>query len=190
MMKKIFPKISATQLKKYAISFVYIFLLDLSLNTFNTKAQIVSLAGGLKAGGTHTWFGGTEALDVENRKGFVGGAFINFSLLKMFSFQPELLFHQKGGINNSFTNRQQININYVETPLLFKFRLPLFGIYPHIFAGPTYARRINSSYSSSNISGDNNHNINATNIRNSDKGAILGAGLDIEIRKLFLTADA
>ncbi len=78
---------------------------------------------GIKAGasltnfvGADTKIGGTNAFDY--RYGFNAGVFANIGFAKLFAFQPELLYSQKGAklSNNSDAG---IRLHYVDVPLAF-----------------------------------------------------------------------
>ncbi|UOG75516.1 PorT family protein [Hymenobacter tibetensis] len=71
---------------------------------------------GLKAGGTLSSFAGKEVNNYESVFGFHGGAFANIGFTKLFAFQPELIYSQKGAkIKNAFTQR----LSYLDVPLAF-----------------------------------------------------------------------
>jgi hypothetical protein len=101
-----------------------IFLLALGLG-ISTAAQAqyrgrggnVSL--GIKAGASLTDFVGADAKDrFDNRFGFHAGVFANIGFAKLFAFQPEILYSQKGAhfANNSDAG---IRLHYVDVPLSF-----------------------------------------------------------------------
>jgi hypothetical protein len=101
-----------------------IFLLALGLGV-STAAQAqyrgrggnVSL--GIKAGASLTNFVGTDAKNgFDNRFGFHAGVFANIGFSKLFAFQPEVLYSQKGAhfANNSDSG---LRLHYVDVPLAF-----------------------------------------------------------------------
>jgi hypothetical protein len=104
-----------------------IFLLALGLG-MSTAAQAqyrgrggnVSL--GVKAGASLTNFVGADAKDglgrsFENRFGFQAGVFANIGFAKLFAFQPEVLYSQKGVKLKD--GDAGIRMHYLDVPLAF-----------------------------------------------------------------------
>lgn len=73
---------------------------------------------GLKAGASLTDFVGKDADIFSNRFGFHAGVFANIGFTKLFAFQPELLYSQKGAHlgNNSDVG---LRLHYIDVPLVF-----------------------------------------------------------------------
>lgn len=74
---------------------------------------------GLKAGASLTNFVGADATGgFDNRFGFHAGIFANIGFAKLFAFQPEILYSQKGAhfANNSDAG---IRLHYLDVPLAF-----------------------------------------------------------------------
>ena len=85
---------------------------------FSSAAQAqrnVSL--GLKAGGSYSSFTGAQSDGYESIYGFHGGVFANIGLTKLFAFQPELIYSQKGGNVTAFDVKTRLN--YIDIPLAF-----------------------------------------------------------------------
>jgi hypothetical protein len=104
-----------------------IFLLALGLGV-STAAQAqyrgrggnVSL--GIKAGASLTNFVGADAKDglgrnFENRFGFHAGVFANIGFAKLFAFQPEVLYSQKGMKVKDVDSG--VRMHYIDVPLAF-----------------------------------------------------------------------
>lgn len=72
---------------------------------------------GIKAGASLTNFVGKDA-NFDNRFGFHAGVFANIGFAKLFAFQPEIIYSQKGAhfANNSDSG---IRLHYVDVPLAF-----------------------------------------------------------------------
>ncbi|MDO7854018.1 porin family protein [Hymenobacter convexus] len=77
------------------------------------RAQDVSL--GLKAGPTYSSFVGTQAPNQTYVFGFHAGGFANIGLTKLFAFQPEVLYSQKG----SDLGVVDFRLHYLDVPLAF-----------------------------------------------------------------------
>ncbi|GAA4507754.1 porin family protein [Hymenobacter ginsengisoli] len=77
---------------------------------------------GIKAGASLTNFVGADAKDgsghdFNNRFGFHAGIFANIGFAKLFAFQPELLYSQKGAkINGADAGYR---LHYIDVPLAF-----------------------------------------------------------------------
>lgn len=101
-----------------------VFLLTLALG-LSTAAQAqyrgrggnVSL--GLKAGASLTDFAGEDAKNsYDSRFGFHAGIFANIGFARLFAFQPELLYSQKGA-KFSGNSDAGIRLHYIDVPLAF-----------------------------------------------------------------------
>jgi hypothetical protein len=102
-----------------------IFILLALVLGLNTAAQAqyrgrggnVSL--GLKAGGSLTDFVGKDAGSAyDNRFGFQAGIFANIGFAKLFAFQPELLYSQKGAKIHG-NHDAGFRLHYIDVPLAF-----------------------------------------------------------------------
>ena len=74
---------------------------------------------GLKAGASLTDFVGADATNgFNNRFGFHAGIFANIGFARLFAFQPEVIYSQKGAhfANNSDAG---LRLHYVDVPLAF-----------------------------------------------------------------------
>lgn len=100
---------------------ILLLALGLGLSTA-ARAQYRGRGGnvslGIKAGASLTNFVGTDANGYDNRFGFHAGLFANIGFAKLFAFQPELLYSQKGA-KVSFANDTRIRLNYIDVPLAF-----------------------------------------------------------------------
>ena len=72
---------------------------------------------GLKAGGSYASFVGVQAANQEGIFGFHAGGFANIGITKMFAFQPEIMFSQKGA--KSSVTDFSYRMNYLDVPLAF-----------------------------------------------------------------------
>lgn len=82
--------------------------------------------------------GESTNLDTDSEIGIEAGFFAEFRVSKSFSIQPEVVYAQKGG------NRipgidivRDIKLDYIDFPVLLKFRAPVSSkIIPYLFGGP------------------------------------------------------
>ena len=93
--------------------------------------QRIAMLKGFKVGGSFTTFSGGSASGIglpdpgqrgyNSRTGFHMGVFANFGLTPLVSFQPELLYSQKGTryTSNGGTN-YTANLSYIDVPLALR----------------------------------------------------------------------
>lgn len=78
-----------------------------------------SVSLGIKAGASLTNFVGEDAKNgFDNRFGFHAGIFANIGFAKLFAFQPELIYSQKGA-HLAGNNDAGYRLHYVDVPLAF-----------------------------------------------------------------------
>ncbi len=159
------------------------------LATSGSVAQtLVSI--GPKAGPSFSELRGQDAGNVTMRRGFAGGLFLSISPLQFLTLQPEFLLQQKGALSENETSGNAIDIKtgYLNIPLLVKMRIPIFRtIFPHIYGGPQFSYAFKSSYSAKRQDGSPIDNFVA--LQEMDFGGVIGAGMDIEVKHLFVTID-
>jgi hypothetical protein len=88
--------------------------------------------------------------DLKMKPGLVIGGACEIKLHEMFSIQPEVLFSVKGMkmegemefLGLTFDYAQEVNINYLEIPILFKLNIPAGAVVPNFYVGPDFAFRI------------------------------------------------
>jgi hypothetical protein len=73
---------------------------------------------GLKAGGTYSAFVGEDANNLKGLFGFHAGGFVNIGLTKLFAFQPEILYSQKG-TKYELADDARLRLHYLDIPLAF-----------------------------------------------------------------------
>jgi hypothetical protein len=73
---------------------------------------------GLKAGASYASFVGKDAGNRDGLFGFQAGVFANIGITRMFAFQPELLYSQKGSKVADVTDFST-RLNYLDVPLSF-----------------------------------------------------------------------
>lgn len=138
---------------------------------------------GLKAGGNMANITGADAQDLnttlKNKVGFVGGVFLAFNTGNIFTLQLEVLYTMKG-TNMTFTDIdttyiEKIYGNYIEIPLLFKFRIPTPLVSPFIFAGPAVGFKLSEKLTEDGTDVP----LDQALLKNNDYGAIFGGGVNI-----------
>jgi hypothetical protein len=86
--------------------------------------------------------GGPDAQGIRARQGAVSGVYLSASLGGGLSIRPELLFALKGGrtevsLEDGSTATLDIDLAYVEVPLLARVNFPTGRLRPVLFAGPS-----------------------------------------------------
>ncbi|WP_370089629.1 porin family protein [Ekhidna sp.] len=136
-------------------------LLTLSLVFISAVAfSQVSAGIGIKAGAN---FANTNISGSESITSLHGGAYGLFKLANI-GIQPEVLFSKQG---SSFTGGGEVNLDYVNIPVMVKFYLPA-GL--NFQAGPQFGMLLNAE--------DEDGTDLKDGLKNSDLSAALGAGWD------------
>jgi len=138
---------------------------------------------GIKVGGNMAKVTGADASDVyttlKNKVGFVGGVFLAFNMGPIFTLQLEGLYTMKGVTmdyddgGTAYTDK--IFANYVEIPLLLKFRIPTPGISPFVFAGPSVGFKLSEKFTRDGTDVPLDESL----LKGNDYGAIFGGGVNI-----------
>lgn len=143
--------------------------------TIFTLALLAGLSGaaqaqrntslGLKAGGTYSSFVGDDADNSKGIFGFHAGGFVNIGLTKLFAFQPELLYSQKGEKVGTSDGRYQLS--YLDIPLAFHVNAD--GLF--FEAGPQVGVLLSAKYKNGSFSTDQKNLYN-----DFDFGYLVGLG--------------
>lgn len=173
---------------KYLQGLLLVFLLSLSSFAWGQ----FGLAIGPKAGVSISTFNGTDFENIDSRTSWLGGAFLNAQITAALTLQPEIILTRRGAEFVQSNVRRTVRVNYFEVPVLAKIRLPIGDVvFPHILLGPNFSFRTNLDYSSFDTDAGTVITTNETDIRKSDVGGIVGAGIDIQTRNsgIFFTID-
>jgi len=125
---------------------------------------------GLKAGATLTNLAGADAPSLNNRFGFQVGGFANIGLSKLFAFQPELLFSQKG-YWSPVVGDYGTRLNYLDVPLAFHVNTDGF----FFEAGPQVGFLLTASSQAGSVSQDVKSQYNTL-----DLGYLFGLGYQLK----------
>lgn len=139
---------------------------------------------GLTSGATPSTFAGDEFDNAEMKVGFTGGGRAIIPFNRYIGLQPEVLFSQRG---TSFEESEnEINLNYIQAPILVRVSAPLGPITPKIMAGPTVGVLTDGSVEVEGI----NVGVDTDDFSRLDVGAAVGAGVDIAIGPGTISLDA
>jgi hypothetical protein len=126
---------------------------------------------GLKAGGSLTDFVGADANSAyDGRFGFHAGIFANIGFAKLFAFQPELLYSQKGAKLHG-NHDAGYRFHYIDVPLAFHVNTDGF----FFEAGPQVGFLVAAKQESGSVSVDVKNNYKSV-----DFGYLAGLGYQLK----------
>lgn len=150
------------------------------------SAQVPGLAGiGVKGGVDFATIRSDEDDgEIGYQTDFVVGLYGQVPLANRYlTFQPEVLYARKGASFESGSNDVNVNLNidYIEIPVLLKANLPLEGqLVPNLYAGPYVSFAVNRE---SKVSGNGNSATQdlSDQFSSTDYGLALGASFDTSL---------
>ena len=134
-----------------------------------------------------------EYIEMGTKSGLAVGVFYCVDITDEFSIQPEMNYTMKGVRDSGVTDGNDwalnFNIDYLEFPVLVKYRFPSFGKFePNLFAGPYLGIKLSAktkvTLNEESVSED------VEDIRSTDFGVVIGGGLDFELWSGHLILDA
>jgi hypothetical protein len=178
-------------MEKYRQSLLFLsFILICSYTSF---AQI-EVSIGPKGGFTKTTLSGTDAESINDKTSWFVGTFVNIKVASILSFQPEILFTERGADYISSNVRNSFSMQYIEVPLLTKLNFPIGSevIFPHVLVGPNVAFRTNVNNTSRDTGTGVEVPRSTSDIKKVDIGGLAGIGVDFEPRGssgIYFTVD-
>ncbi len=143
---------------------------------------------GIKVGiGMATWTGVDLAYleyslnsDTKYLSRFAGGAFLTFSLSRMFAIQPEALLSMKGARWEDGRVTLTEKLTYLQIPILAKITFQTPGpVKPSLYGGPTIDFLLSAKESLEGTAGADGEMDVKDHFRANDVGVIFGLGLDV-----------
>ena len=138
---------------------------------------------GIKVGANMAKVSSDDLQDVfgtlKAKVGFTGGIFLAFNLGKVVTIQWEALYTMKGSsyeytdLVDTYTGK--LYSDYIEIPLLLKIKIPLPGIQPFVFAGPSVGFKLREKL----VEEGEDVPLDEVLFKNNDYGAIFGAGFNL-----------
>ncbi len=129
-----------------------------------------------------------------SRQGAITGAYLQFPLHDIFAIRPELLFSLKGGstvANIGEETNIDIELAYIELPVLFRVSFPTGSIRPVLFGGPALAIQIGCDFSFSFDSSRSTCGQDTlANVRSWDFGLVAGGGVEKRLRRATIALEA
>jgi hypothetical protein len=145
------------------------------------SAQEQPAAVGVKAGvnfANLNFEGDGATVNLDRRKGAVGGVFVVWPATGRVALQTEALYSQKGAQMEEDGASGKIKLDYVDVPVLARFSSPVSpGTSFHVFAGPSFSFRVSAKSEFSFEGEEENEDID-DDVERFDLGLVAGAGLE------------
>ena len=133
-----------------------------------------------------------------SRQGAITGVYLQFPLNDVFAIRPELLFSLKGGSTVATIEGQgeaniDIELAYIELPVLFRVSFPTGSIRPVLFGGPALAIQIGCDFNF-DLGSDSTRSTcgqdNLSTVRSWDFGLVGGGGVEKRLRRATIALEA
>ena len=149
---------------------------------------------GVVAGGTFSQLRGLDNVRAKNRTGTVFGLSLKLPMSDRVALQPEVLFINKGSkLEFDNAGNSDIRLDYLEIPLLLRFDRSLSSaLTPHFYLGPSLSYNVGCNVevsTSPGASSDCKRDV-FFEPNDVDWGAVIGAGLDLNLGGLGVTGGA
>ena len=133
-----------------------------------------------------------DVLDTSSRTGFVGGLFAEFGISELFAIRPEALYSSKGFEAMAEDQSAELELAYIEIPVLLVARFGSSSVRPVVFAGPVIGFESSCEASESEFDEDVacSDLDDPIDTKSTDFGAAFGAGVEIDLGGFFLLGDA
>jgi hypothetical protein len=146
---------------------------------------------GIKGGVAVQKLGGDDVNSdqVENRTGFVGGAYVQSDVSRNFGVRLETLYFMKGAAADSADVSATIKLDYIEFPLLAVAHVPVSEkARVDIFGGPTFAFNTGAKFEASLGAASASFDIGDA-IKGFDFGLTFGGGLSFDVGSAVVGID-
>ena len=117
-------------------------------------------------------------VNLDSRVGLVAGGFVTWPISPRFDIQPEALVSVKGASFSDFGADSDVELTYLEIPILFRYGSPIStGTSLKLFGGPSLAFKLNAEVTGEFLGISADQDID-DEIESFDFGLLLGAGID------------
>lgn len=132
---------------------------------------------------------------LNSRQGAISGVYLQFPLSEIFAIRPELLFSLKGGsavatIGSEGEQNIDIELAYIELPVLFRVSFPTGSVRPVLFGGPAMAIQVGCDFSFSDSVRSTCGQDNLSIVRGWDFGLVGGGGVEKRLRRAIIALEA
>jgi hypothetical protein len=140
---------------------------------------------------------GSAGTLLNSRQGAITGLYLQFPVRDFLAIRPELLFSLKGGRTAATINGQlediDIELAYLELPLLLRASIPTGAVRPVLFAGPAVAIQIGCDFTFTLPTDSTRATCGQetlTNVREWDFGLVGGGGVEMRLRRATIALEA
>jgi hypothetical protein len=148
---------------------------------------------GFRGGLSLASLGGDDAGDIDTKKGFSFGGFLNVPVSSVLAVQVGAGFTQKGATETEYGVGVDYAVSYIETPLLLTLSPSTSGnVGFHFFIGPALAFKASCAIgvSQAGVTVESTCSMPGAGLKSIDLGAMVGAGLEIGLTEsVFLVLD-
>jgi Outer membrane protein beta-barrel domain len=134
---------------------------------------------------------------LNSRQGAITGLYLQFPLRDFVAIRPELLFSLKGGrtVANIRGRETDIDIElaYLELPILLRASIPAGALRPVVFAGPAVAIQIGCDFTFLRPTDSTRSTCGRdtlTTVREWDFGLVGGGGVEMRLRRATIALEA
>jgi len=131
--------------------------------------------------------------NLTSRQGAITGAYLHFPLGDALAIRPELLFSLKGGSTVSAIaggDSIDIELAYIELPVLLRASFPTGSVRPVLFAGPALAIEIGCDFSFADSVRSTCGQATLPAVRSWDFGLVGGGGVEKRLRRATIALEA
>jgi hypothetical protein len=135
---------------------------------------------------------------LNSRQGAITGLYLQFPVRDFLAIRPELLFSLKGGRTFANVNGQPTDIDielaYLELPLLLRASIPTGAVRPVLFAGPAVSIQIGCDFTFNRVTDSSRSTCGQdslrTLVREWDFGLVGGGGVEMRLRRATIALEA
>jgi hypothetical protein len=130
-----------------------------------------------------------------SRQGAISGVYLQFPMRDYLAVRPELLFSLKGGRTIATVGGQpgdiDVELAYLELPLLLRASIPTGALRPVLFAGPSVAFQIGCDFTfHTDLTRATCGQDSLTNVPEWDFGLVGGGGVEMRLRRATIALEA
>ncbi len=155
-------------MKAFSILLILILAFAVTAN-----AQVTTF--GIKGGLTLASISGDDTDDLDSSMGFMVGGFAAIPLSPAISIMPEVYYAQKGAKFDAEGTDVDVNLDYIDIPILLKYSIVGDGATPYFLFGPSIGFNTTAEIAAEDESEDLGDFVSSTDI-----GLVFGVGVDIQ----------
>ncbi len=177
--------------KTISVLVVLFFVFSATLGFSEVKKGVINLKLGVNSATiTNMSYEGITDDYFKKRTGFFFGVGFDLKYNENLTFQPELLYTQKGvKFEYNYTEsgaqaklNSTISLSYLEIPMLIKYKIPTEGLNISVYGGPYVAKRVSSkiktevklSYEGETLADETDTEDISDDIKGTDMGIVFG----------------